>query len=328
MNEIEFLKRWEKEKPMYKAWGEFVLLQILNELKKNELQVEGFLKNTPKVRVKEDKSLTDKAFYRKKTYVDPFNEIEDKVGLRFVVLLIKEIDKITEIIEHSDKWIFEKSRDFETERKNSPLLFTYQSVHYIVKSRLDIDYIDLGMTIKANISCEIQIRTILQHAYAELTHDSVYKTKTVVEPDVHRTIAKSMALIETTDDFFSDVNSKLYSNNYDRFSFQKDLDNLYREYIEPSYNDEPQKSSTVIMDEFKELIDSTTAQSIESFIKSMDINAVITNNDGLIYNQSIIIFVLYLIKNRPRQLVAKWPLDVKFIEDLATDLGVSLDQYR
>ena len=137
-----------------------------------------------------------------------------------------------------------------------------------------------------------------------------------------------MALIETTDDFFSDVNSKLYSNTYDRVSFQKDLDALYRKYIKPSYNDDPQKSSLVIMDEFKELIDSTTANSIESFVKSIDINAIITNHNGLIYNQSILIFIMYLIKNRPRQLVVKWPLDVKIIEDLATDLGVSLEQYK
>lgn len=328
MNEIQFSKRWEQEKPMYRAWGDFVLLQILNELKNDKVQVKSFFKNTPTVRVKDDKSLIDKAFYRKKTYTDPFNEIEDKVGLRFVVLLIKEIDTITKIIEHSNIWNFEKSRDFEAERNISPLLFTYQSVHYIVKPKSDINYSSFGITIKADISCEIQIRTILQHAYAELTHDSVYKAKTVVEPDIHRTIAKSMALIETTDDFFSDVNSKLYSNTYDRVSFQKDLDALYRKYIKPSYNDDPQKSSLVIMDEFKELIDSTTAHSIESFVKSVDINAIITNHDGLIYNQSILIFVMYLIKNRPRQLVINWPLDVKIIEDLATDLGVSLEQYR
>ncbi|TOO37902.1 (p)ppGpp synthetase, partial [Vibrio parahaemolyticus] len=79
-------------------------------------------------------------------------------------------------------------------------------MHYVVRARVDLQV--KGLMIKAGTPCEIQVRTLLQHAYAELTHDAVYKAKTVVEPEVHRTVAKSMALIETTDDFFSDVNNK------------------------------------------------------------------------------------------------------------------------
>ncbi|RWP54341.1 MAG: hypothetical protein EOR07_34055 [Mesorhizobium sp.] len=32
-----------------------------------------------------------------------------------------------------------------------------------------------GETIAAGTPCEIQVRTILQHAYSQLTHDTIYK---------------------------------------------------------------------------------------------------------------------------------------------------------
>lgn len=328
MNENNFLDQWEEEKPMYKAWGDFILSEISNKLEETNIFVDSFFKNTPQVRLKDNKSIIDKAFYRDKQYASPYVEIEDKVGLRFVVLLLEEIETVTQIIESSDKWACEKSRHFEIEREESPLLFTYQSVHYIVKSKIDINYPNLGLLIKAETPCEIQIRTLLQHAYAELTHNSVYKRKTRVEPQIQRTIAKSMALIETTDDFFSDVSIKLNSNIYDTLDFQGQLDELYIKYVDSNYSNKPQKLATVILDEFQELISSDTIQKIEILLQEIDISAVIKDKQELIYRQSIVIFVFYLIKRRTRQAFNNWPLDRKIIEKLATNIGVSLDQYR
>lgn len=328
MNEHDFLIQWEDEKPMYEAWGNVVLSEIIYKLKENDISIKSFMKNNPEVRLKENQSIVDKAFYREKDYEEPYKNIEDKVGLRFVVLLIEEIELIVKVIESSDTWTFEKSRHFEVERNESPLLFTYQSVHYIVKSKGEMCVSASDITIKAKTPCEIQVRTLLQHAYAELTHDSVYKKKTIIEPQIQRTIAKSMALIETTDDFFSDVSNKLKSNTYDDYSFQSQLDDLYRKYVDSNYDNKPQKLSIVILDEFKELICSDTIQDIERFLKRDNIKEVIDSNKGLIYRQSIIIFVFYLIKRKTRKIFNDWPLNRRIIEDLATNLGISLDQYR
>ncbi|WP_426709518.1 hypothetical protein [Enterobacter cloacae complex sp. 284J4] len=68
---------------------------------------------------------------------------------------------------------------------------------------------------------------LLQHAYAELTHDAIYKAKTIVEPDIHTTVAKSMALIETTDDFFCSVSKAINAASDGYAGIQRALDNLY-----------------------------------------------------------------------------------------------------
>ena len=68
-------------------------------------------------------SLVQKAFHRHKGYKDPYDEIEDKVGLRFVVLLSEDIRVIEEDILACPHWDATKARDFEEEREAKPYEF-------------------------------------------------------------------------------------------------------------------------------------------------------------------------------------------------------------
>lgn len=326
MNEQEFLQHWHNEKPMYKAWGDLVVSDLCQKLSEVGKDLEVHLKQPAKARVKSDDSLIDKAFYRPhKNYDNPYRDIEDKVGCRFVVLLVEHIDELSEIIKNNDKWEYKECRHFSEERKKDPLLFTYQSVHYVVRARVDKQI--NGEVIKAGTPCEIQVRTLLQHAYAELTHDAVYKAKTVVEPEVHRTVAKSMALIETTDDFFSDVNSKLNKSASLKFSFQQGLDALYAELIGINAHS-AQKSSIVVLDEFDNLIDSKLLDTIKKFVvqKPFIVDAIKAGLSNFpFYNQSISIFVFWLILRKRTRLLEDWPLDRNVMERVAADSGVSIE---
>lgn len=265
MNELEFSQRWEKEQPMYKAWGDFVVSNICKKLTENtERDLNNFLKQPAIPRIKEKTSLIDKAFHRKeKSYNNPYQEIEDKVGIRFVVLLTSDIDEVCEIIKNSDKWLYKTSRHYEEERLNTPLIFTYQSVHFIVTAKETFDY--NGVIIDQGIPCEIQVRSLLQHAYAELTHDAIYKAKTIVEPDIHRTVAKSMALIETTDDFFCSVSKAINAASDGYAGIQRALDNLYMALTKNRPNN--QKSTLLILDTFKEVIKPDTIERLHQFIE-------------------------------------------------------------
>lgn len=80
--------------------GGFCRLKYLQKLTENtERDLNNFLKQPATPRIKEKTSLIDKAFHRKeKSYNNPYQEIEDKVGIRFVVLLTSDIDEVCEII--------------------------------------------------------------------------------------------------------------------------------------------------------------------------------------------------------------------------------------
>lgn len=326
MNEQEFLQHWHNEKSMYKAWGDLVVSDLCQKLSEVGKDLEVHLKQLVKARVKSDDSLIDKAFYRPhKNYDNPYENIEDKVGCRFVVLLVEHIDELSEIIKSNDKWEYTECRHFSEERRKDPLLFTYQSVHYVVRARAG-EQVN-GEVIQAGTPCEIQVRTLLQHAYAELTHDAVYKAKTVVEPEVQRTVAKSMALIETTDDFFSDVNKKLNRSASLEFSFQQGLDDLYAELIGTNAH-LAQKSSIVVLDEFDNLIDSKLLDTIKRFVeqRSFIVDAIKAGlNNFPFYNQSVSIFVFWLTLRKRNRLLEDWPLDRSVLERVAADSGVSIE---
>lgn len=326
MNESLFLEQWRIESPMYDAWGDFVTSKICKRLEESGKNLYSYLKQAPKHRLKDSVSLLDKAFYRtNKNYQNPYDDIEDKVGCRFVVLLIEHITEITEIIVSENSWDYKECRHFQSERAKDPLLFTYQSVHYVVRTKKTTTH--NGVTIKKDTPCEIQIRTLLQHAYAELTHDAVYKAKTIVEPDVHRTVAKSMALIETTDDFFSQVNNRLTSSSSEKLDFQTQLDEIYEESVGFKCITS-QKSSIVILDQFDKIIDEDLIRKLKNFIhkESYLIDAIKNGvKDNPLYAQSVILFVYYLIRKKKLTLLRDWPLNRRILERLAVDTGVSLD---
>ncbi|MFG0588272.1 GTP pyrophosphokinase family protein [Acinetobacter sp. YQ_14] len=325
MNQTEFLSKWENDKPSYKAWGEFIISQIIDSLIKEQLDPNILLKIQPKERTKDNQSLLDKAFNRGKNYKDPYNDIEDKVGIRFVVLLTDDIKKITKCIKNNNLWDATNAKDYEQEMEKEPLLFAYKSMHYILRPKEKIEY--QGYLISENTACEVQIRTLLQHAHAELTHDAIYKSQKKIKPIVHRTVAKCMALIETTDSFFCDATKEINAGPIKDYKIVESLDSLYSTYTQLAPNN--QKSALIILDTFEYLIDEKTIEDINSFIKRKPYLIEIINEKYIffnIYQQSIVLFIYWLIETKRSKAKDEWPLDWKILEMLATNMGVSLDR--
>lgn len=324
MNELVFLEKWNLEQPMYKAWGSFIIQTIKEQLQNSGVEdIDSFLKIPVKSRLKTDNSLLDKAFRRNKPYTDPYAEIEDKVGVRFVVLLTSHIDIISNLIKENPNWNYDLCRDFKAEQAKDPLMFTYQSVHFILRPKNPITY--SGVEIDTSTPCEVQIRTLLQHAHAELTHDAIYKSNKIAEPHVHRTVARSMALIETTDEIFCKVTDELNAGPLKDYSIIEQLDSLYYSLTQLQSNN--QKSSLSIWDAFEQFIDENLISNIQKFIaKNPAIPMIIKEkySGNSIYRQSIVLFIYWMLKKNKHTLLNNWPLPTAELDTLASDIGVSI----
>jgi len=326
MTEEELKKQWKTDQPVFAKWGELIVAEVIETIAKTGRTPELFFKIPPQSRLKEEQSLVDKAFYRDKNYSDPYGEIEDKVGVRFVVLLLEDLDLVCKVVEESDTWKFDASKHFDEDRLKEPLLFTYQSVHYVLKPKNEIR--DSGTAIPTNTTCEVQIRTLLQHAHAELTHDAIYKSKKKVRPVVHRTVAKSMALIETTDGFFSEATKELNSGPIKEHQIVERLDGLYRSFIGIQAHN--QKSSLIIWDEFEDLVsDDLITEIQDQVVKNADyafLSDLIQNqySQHVLYQQSIVLFLYWMLTTKKRRLLKDWPFSRDILETLASDVGVSL----
>ena len=324
MTEEEIRTRWESERSLYRALGDYVTYTIRRKIQESYDDIHSFLKIDPVPRLKDVNSLLEKAFYREKNYVDPYGEITDKVGVRFVVLTKSDIEILRKIIENIPQWTAELSRDFQEEQQEKPRVFDYESVHYLVRLTNSVTFNEVS--IPPNIPCEIQLRSLLQHACSELTHDAIYKAKVKVTPAAERACAKAIALSDATDDFFMKTFEELDTLSQKKRNFLRKLNDIYKEFI----GNEAQNTriTDVIYNALEEIIEDDALQKIEASVESIKwlVSSICERrNRYLIYNDSIILLVYYLLRTKKETLREKWPLLSQEITRLANDIGEALE---
>lgn len=320
MEQKEFIHKYEKEKHIYEAWGHYTKERIIKALKK-QVPIENFLKLDVKVRVKSVDSLLAKAYYRNKNYKNPYNEITDKVGMRFVVLYLDEVHLIGNIIESIDEWVFSKDRDFLDEIERYPERFDYESLHYVVTNKYSIVYNEIE--IPKGISCEIQIRTLLQHAYCEMSHSTIYKKN--VHSKVKRVTARSMALIESADYFFKEVKEMVLKEEKIYNDLLPKLIEYYSTFAKLTVED---KINVLIIDNYGNLLKENIFEEIKKFIEENKFlkDIIIQNYEiKFIYRQPVVLLIYYLISKTRHKVSDEWPLTYDELIPLYNDLGYCLD---
>lgn len=330
MTESEIRTLWEAERPIYEAWSDYVRDRLVARLTEVLAQQEppgkigDFLKLPVQPRLKDTKSLVDKALFRDKKYSDPYAEITDKAGMRFVVLLSSHIRLVEQAILCDQDWEGSKDRDYEEERRARPLEFAYQSLHYVVRAARDMTR--GAVTVPKGTACELQVRTLLQHAHSELTHDTIYKPKKDASPEIKRTVAKSMALIEAADDFFELVMRDLQSASK---PIRDAIDALSRAYLRHvGIRPETEKSNVVVLDAFSEQIPADLTGQIDKLIlsKSYILERIRSRFDTHhLFRQPVILFAYLLAVSKPAELKDSWPLTNEDLKLVFLDLGISYD---
>lgn len=329
MTEDELLERWAAEQPIYEAWGQHVVDQILGSLadKVAPVGVDVFVRISPKKRLKEDFSFVEKAFYRKgKAYQDPYAEITDKVGARFVVLLGRDLATVEQAIVECPDWRASKDRDPEREARESPIEFQYKAMHYVVYCLREIDA--GGQRIPPGIPCEVQVKTLLQHAYSELTHDTIYKPRVDATPEMQRAAAKSMALIEATNDYFESVVDQVEAATAPERELTLALSAVYRDKI--GRVAQPSRIEGLLLDTLFEILPADIVGEITSYLEGHDFIAAIVADRAaarLLYRQPSILLTYFLAAGFGAALKARWPLTEDELRPIFADLGLSFDNF-
>lgn len=324
MNEIQFIERFRAEKKFLEAYADFVSSKLTGAIVSTlKIDPDNYFKIPIKFRLKGDDSLIQKAFYRNKNYNDPYNEITDKIGGRIVVLLEEQANDVCSVIEKLEDFTFSKDRDFEIERANNPELFNYKSHHYILRNKTEIN---VGEVIPEGTPVEIQIRTLLQHAYSELTHDTIYKPNTAASPEVRRYVAKSMALIEVTDQLFSQVSNSLKQSEHQFGKIIDDCLKLIPGNIEIHTDID---LCNYILDAYLPEVELYDHNNLKKFVNEYNFILQKIKERSVykyLFRQPVILFLYYLALTKRKIAKARWPLSKKDIEDVFTDLGISYDK--
>ncbi|MDO8184658.1 RelA/SpoT domain-containing protein [Conexibacter sp. JD483] len=126
-------------------------------------------------------------------YEDPLERIGDQVGVRVTVPYLADVDRVEQVV----RGLFEVIR---VEDKLDALGF--DRVGYLgrhVDLRLPApDARALGDRF-VGLKAELQIRTTAQSAWADVTHDQLYKPAAEAPPELRRRIFRLVALVELFD---------------------------------------------------------------------------------------------------------------------------------
>ena len=130
-------------------------------------------------------------------YADPAGQLTDFVGARVLVPLSADVAPVARLVQRL--YVVEEMSD---QRADSLLdVPGYQSLHFLVRFR-DEDREALGVSDRP---VELQVRSILQHAWASLQHDLMYKGERAPTDSVRRRLIALAGLLELADHEFMAV---------------------------------------------------------------------------------------------------------------------------
>lgn len=153
-------------------------------------------------RVKDKDSFVEKI--DRKNYEKPFDEIEDICGIRIICYYQSDVDKIAKIISRE----FEVLESQDKEELLEADQFGYRSTHFIVRIKKGWlqapNYRGLE-----NLKAELQIRTVLMHAWAEIQHKLAYKKDTHIPKQFKRKLSRISAKLEEADEQFEELRNEI-----------------------------------------------------------------------------------------------------------------------
>ncbi len=167
--------------------------QVLSLLKEVFEEV-GLIVASIEGRVKTEGSLAGKLELKGSKYAS-LGDITDIVGVRVITFYIDDVDKVASAVDRLFEIDWENSVD---KRKAHEIdSFGYMSLHYICRTE--------GFPYRF----EIQMRTVLQHAWANMNHDTGYKSGVEVPKEYLRNLSRLAGMLELVDEQFSQIRSDL-----------------------------------------------------------------------------------------------------------------------
>lgn len=322
-NENQILEEFKLLKADLNTWGEQIDSYLIKSLLKEMIENQS-IKISPKFRIKDDKSYLNKALYRKKVYPNPIINIEDKIGTRIIVLKSDDILIAQNLILQSDYWDSKMAKSLDQGISDQPKMFDYQSVHITVQPKSDNQNFNADSIPK--LTCEIQIRTLLQHAFAEVSHDSTYKGPYKNDKEIIRRLAKSMALMEATDDYFCNIFEMMSDQKRTYSQYSNELERLFKEF-QPKFD----KIDIVLTDTIFELLeyDFISIQEIETYVErnKTKIKKYIREPNGLLFQQPVILLILTFLNKDRFTFSQNWPLDQDLLNHIFFVTNTSSGNY-
>lgn len=194
-NDVQsMVEKYQSRRPLYEGFA--LKLEALMEdiLEANDIKYQ-----IVESRAKDIHSFREKIVRPGKSYNDPLKDITDLCGCRVIVYYQDDVARVAEAIKAefriSEENLSRQPQLLEVDR------FGYLSAHYIVsigKTRSDLT----EWKPYAALVAEIQVRTVVQHAWSAVSHALQYKQEAAIPSKLQRRLHRIAGLFELADEEF------------------------------------------------------------------------------------------------------------------------------
>jgi ppGpp synthetase/RelA/SpoT-type nucleotidyltranferase len=196
----ELLTQYRQLLPIYEQMAEMIpekLQEIFAEA--------GIIVAAVEHRVKKEDSLAGKLRLKGNKY-HSIHDVTDVVGIRVITFYNDDVNKVASVLERLFEIDWENSID---KRKAHEIdSFGYLSLHYICRIP-ETAYANSEHPELNQIRFEVQMRTVLQHAWANMNHDTGYKSGVEIPKVYKRNLSRLAGMLELVDDEFSRIRHEL-----------------------------------------------------------------------------------------------------------------------
>lgn len=156
-------------------------------------------------RVKSRDSLLKKISRPNSSYT-ALTDITDVAGIRITTFFADDVDRVAEMIER--EFDIDSAHSIDKRATLDPDRFGYLSLHHVISFSQErcslVEYRRFR-----GLKSEIQTRSILQHAWAEIEHDLGYKAASSVPNEIRRRFSRLAGLLELADQEFAAIRKQL-----------------------------------------------------------------------------------------------------------------------
>lgn len=182
-------------RPTFERLVDEVKFVLQERLKNTEMKV-----STITGRTKTPESLEEKL--QRKQYLNPLKDVTDLAGVRIVCYYEPDIQKISALIKSS--FVVHDYGD-KLDRLGVDKM-GYHGVHFIIT--LGPKFSGARYDGIIDLKCEIQVRTVLQDAWALISHHLIYKDEASIPLRIQRDLNNVASLLEIAQGVFDNVRDK------------------------------------------------------------------------------------------------------------------------
>jgi len=175
------------------------LCQKLHVLLEDLLSSSGISYQVVEARAKSVESFSEKIGREGKAYMHPLEELSDLAGVRIILYYIDDVKKTCDLVD--TEFEVDQTKSIDKGSSLAPDQFGYLSVHKVVKVSPSRSKLPEWSSL-SELQAEIQIRTVVQHSWAAISHALQYKHEAEIPQQFRRRLVRLAGLLELADQEF------------------------------------------------------------------------------------------------------------------------------